>query len=74
MLGEKFFNPREQIDPISGAADAVALVGIENLGYGAAVLLDRGHDLLGFGLGDARVLGALRDQKRDPDFICCEQR
>ena len=69
MLGEKSFHARQKVYRVGRASKAVALICVHHISRRAAVLLDRSHDLFGFGLLDARVVGAQRDQQRNPDSL-----
>ena len=64
VLGQERLGAGVEVDPVLGPGEAVALVGVEDVGHAAAVLLDRGDDLLRLGLLDPRVVRALADQER----------
>ena len=74
VLGQERLGAGVEVDPVLGPGEAVALVGVEDIAHPAAVLLDRGDDLLGLGLLDPGVVRPLADQQRALDLVGLEQR
>lgn len=67
VSGEETLGGGVELQAVLGTSEAVALILEEQVLVVYALLLHSGHDLLGLGLLDARVVRPLRDQHRCPD-------
>lgn len=74
MFGEESLGGGTESQAVVGFREAVPLVGKQEVFVVDAGLFEGGHDLLGLSLLDPRVVGALRNQQRDPDVLHAGER
>src|SRR5215204_5484055 len=74
MLTKELFHRAVKLEAVFFVAEAVSFVGFDDVRYFDAALLQRLHHLVRLRFVYARIVGALRNQERDLDFVTMENR